>query len=110
MGRWCPEFTIRSENPANPRSPSVVRNIKRGAEEQIRLKSPDKFVAKVKYGPSVYASTPMPLRKALERNPKQQLHVSNLMAAPQGEAIVPIIGLDLRPEDRLRGGSTHSED
>lgn len=95
------EITIRSERPAEGAARAVVRRIAGGEQVKIRLKSPDKFLAEVRYGGSVYKSRPMPLRAALTRNPDQTLMISEVFMA--AENLPPpeqaMLGLSLSPDE-----------
>jgi hypothetical protein len=91
-------FTIWSERPVNPNRPKFVAEIKAGEVGKIPLQSPDRFLATVGYGTSVYKSKPMPLRKALAQNPNQTLKVSRLMAGT-GPQVEEMLGLSLSPDD-----------
>src|SRR5262249_41890826 len=93
------DVALRSEKPDNPRSPWVKKTIQPRGTGQIRLSSPDRFIARVNYGQSTYDSVPMPLKKALGKNPNQKLRVSNVMAAPAGQAPVQKIQLALDPDE-----------
>jgi hypothetical protein len=75
-------FRIRSQRPYNAKQPWVERSIKPGGTVEIRLKSPDQFIAEIRHGRWSYKTSPMPLKRALGEDSSRVLSISQIVFGP----------------------------